>query len=182
MYNNNTPPGFCQCGCGQRTNQVTYNDNRNGYKKDEYKRFVNHHNNNKNHLIPKICIICNTEFLPQKRSRQHTQVACSAKCRNAYIALKTAQKRSEKLRGRGEGKSYPKLNGKHEHRVVMEQILGRPLSPWEIVHHKDGNILNNSPENLELLESQSVHASLHIIERWTRQKKKRAAGNVAVGV
>lgn len=42
-----------------------------------------------------------------------------------------------------------------EHRYVMAQILGRPLEVWEVVHHKDGNKLNNAPNNLELVTRQS---------------------------
>ena len=37
-----------------------------------------------------------------------------------------------------------------EHRLVMAQVLGRPLTGDESVHHKDGNRLNNEPSNLEL--------------------------------
>lgn len=48
-----------------------------------------------------------------------------------------------------------------EHRHVMERELGRILSPQEIVHHKDQNKLNNSIDNLELLDSQSTHVARH---------------------
>lgn len=44
-----------------------------------------------------------------------------------------------------------------EHRIVMEQILGRPLRRGEVVHHKDGNPANNDPQNLHLYQSNGEH-------------------------
>jgi hypothetical protein len=37
-----------------------------------------------------------------------------------------------------------------EHRLVMEEHLGRPLKPSEQVHHRDGDRTNNDISNLEL--------------------------------
>ena len=48
----------------------------------------------------------------------------------------------------------------YQHRLVMERILGRYLTPHEVVHHLDGNPLNNDPANLWLL-SHGEHKRLH---------------------
>jgi hypothetical protein len=45
----------------------------------------------------------------------------------------------------------------YEHRLVMEEKLGRILSPSEIVHHKDGVKDHNDPDNLFLFDSNSEH-------------------------
>lgn len=54
------------------------------------------------------------------------------------------------------------VNGQEvlEHRYLTEQKLGRKLLPTEIVHHKDRDRSNNSPNNLEVL-SRSAHSTLH---------------------
>ena len=80
------------------------------------------------------------------------------------MAKKRAQKRSKKFGdiNRGTGvNGYIKYYGKHQHRLVMENKLGRKLKSTEIVHHKDTDKKNNKPSNLLLCKNHKEHGQLH---------------------
>ena len=51
-----------------------------------------------------------------------------------------------------------------EHRLVMEQVMGRPLAAGEEVHHVNEVRNDNRPENLELL-TKSEHMAHHANKR-----------------
>lgn len=115
----------------------------------------------------RICVECGASFFTAYR--KSVARFCSKSCIwkatkgpafNAEIARATIGARRAALLGRGEGRTYRKLYGRHEHRVVAEKVLGRALMPKEIVHHKDGDYLNNDPSNLEVL-TQGEHMRRH---------------------
>ena len=63
-----------------------------------------------------------------------------------------------------------------EHRLVMEQILGRFLSREEVVHHIDKNKQNNDPSNLVLFSSNGLHLGTELAGRrpnWSKDGLRR---------
>lgn len=76
-----------------------------------------------------------------------------------WLPARGWQIHKERTRKRGTGyliytsrnKSTGIPRGQRAHRVVMERLLGRPLEPWEHVHHQDFNKLNCCGCNLILL-------------------------------
>lgn len=82
--------------------------------------------------------------------KRHGARFCSIPCRRTH--------------GRANATVYLRIGRKYVHRIVAEQKLGRSLAPGEVVHHLDGNILNNDPDNLVVCQSQAEHVRREIAE------------------
>lgn len=126
-------------------------------------------------LVPRLCKQCGREFTPDHYNRGQTR--CSRECVYAGVSERnrTTQRvnkpgglteaEKDKLRMRyldkGAGVTYRKIGGRHEHRVVAEKVLGRPLTSGEHVHHEDLDKRNNDPRNLFVFPSSSWHTRHH---------------------
>lgn len=130
---------------------------------------------------PRPCVVCGRDFTPSRKRNKarHCSKRCEWEARGgaAYCATmsrESAEQRGNTQRDRGEGRAYRKLNGRHEHRVVAEGALGRPLARGEVVHHIDGDKRNNAPENLEVI-TQGEHMRRHGLweKRWPKQREKQ---------
>lgn len=111
-----------------------------------------------------VCDNCGGSFLMHqcylKRNRKHR--FCSKRCEADFRRLNNTIDSYQGGTILPNGYKYITIDGvqREEHRVIMERTLGRPLKSSEIVHHINGNKLDNRPENL-VVTTISEHRKLH---------------------
>lgn len=136
---------FCSCSCALRTR----------------------HRNRTRQVHVLVCPQCGGSFeVPPKefnRGRKFCSHSCAIQFHQPehFITPSARKAGADKRRGTGTADWYIKRDGRHEHRTVAEQKIGRALLPGEVVHHRNENKKDNAPDNLDVLPSQAEHARLH---------------------
>jgi hypothetical protein len=124
----------CECGCGEMFEPID--------SKGRKRRFLPGHNSRVNH--------------PMQGER--------AKNNKGGVITKYGYKLIYVPKDERDRHTYRKDGYAFEHRYVMERYLGRKLKQYEIVHHKNGNKLDNRIENLKLMTISS-HAKYESNQR-----------------
>jgi len=115
------------------------------------------------HWVTKVCKKCGEEFEVKKGAGKN-RMYCSRKCAeldrtsNGFVC-----QQGYKVVRRNQQTIF-------EHRLVMEKVLGRTLKRTEIVHHNNGDKIDNRPENLTVM-SQACHKALtdYIANLWIKE-------------
>lgn len=128
------PKGYCQCGCGQKTNLATRNNPKRGYIKGEPTFF-----------LPGHCF----KTIDTKGRNSPTWKGGRYINDSGYVCISCPD--------------HPRANMGYvrEHVLVMEKALGRYILSTEAVHHIDGNRQNNFLGNLMLFRFQGQHVAYH---------------------
>lgn len=155
----------CECGCGGLAPLAKQSDTKKGYVRGQPQRFIAGHNIAKPVKMALMnCEYCEKvcELYPSEAKRFRF---CSRKCQGMDLRYSNLSP---------QGSSYIDFYGyrhlKHgdkwirEHRIVMQEHLGRELTSDEVVHHKDKDKLNNDISNLEVMTNEE-HSRMHAIER-----------------
>ena len=127
--------GYCQCGCGQKTNIATKGCPKKNQIYGEPYRFVRGH-----HL----------KLLRREQTNNWKGGRCKT---HGYYRIYMPDYPKSDFAG------YVL-----EHVYIAEKVLGKSLPRGAVVHHIDGDPTNNKKPNIVICESISYHRTIHARE------------------
>ena len=106
--------------------------------------------------LERACVVCGTMFRPRWYGKARF---CGMLCAHRWTAKNRKTTKGYVITAKGYKALYlpshpraMKTGYLLEHRLVAEGIVGRPLKTTEVVHHLNGDRMDNRPENLEILD------------------------------
>lgn len=140
----------CDCGCGATVYRTATQVRDKVYASQECKARAQRGEQRVEREV-RACIVCGTEWTLTTEQMRHDVKTCKAACTNAAKRRQPGYRYVERATGYAwitteDGRSMM------EHRYVMEQALGRPLTTVETVHHKTGGFAGRSDNRIENLE------------------------------
>jgi hypothetical protein len=100
------------------------------------------------------CARCGKSFVPKQKGVRF----CGSRCAMVWVSHQRPNTRGWYRDPKGyilvyqpDHPNASKAGYVMQHRLVMEGMLGRLLTPEEVVHHKNRVKDNNGPDNLELM-------------------------------
>jgi endogenous inhibitor of DNA gyrase (YacG/DUF329 family) len=128
--------------------------------------------------INKHCLVCNKE-ISANRSREMIRHFCSKECQGKYQQGESNPNWNggEMITWNGykqiRNTSHPFNNNGYvkQHRLVVEELMGRYLNPNEEVHHVNKIKTDNRPENLMVFSSKSAHIRFHSLKSVVKKNE-----------
>lgn len=105
----------------------------------------------------RVCLMCGKQYISSRASRKVCSTECAHKYRSACAEHKVYMENGYLVEHH---KGYNKKGNAKQHRMIVEEYIGRKLEPYEVVHHINGVKTDNRIENLQVMTA-SEHASLH---------------------
>jgi hypothetical protein len=127
----NIPYGYCHCGCGQKTTIAKKTNTKAGWVAGKPRFYIHGHHVG---IGPDNRNWSGGKFIRKSRNKSYVSAYAPGHPRGRYV---------------------------FEHILVAERVLGKVLPIGTVVHHIDGNGLNNANNNLVICQDEVYHKLLH---------------------